>query len=237
MTKRTTKKPSTDLIEACRLPAVAPRPMAAVADIAAGDTYLNEIDPVSMPGKIIGFDPKKPGFVVRETGAKIDEDLDLVAHCAETAIGWIRFRGKGTPPDRRMGLRYQGFQMPLRQELGDLDESEWQQGLNGKPSDPWLHQICLVLESTNTNALFTFTTTSITGRRAVGVLLKYFERNCIAEGSLPIVNLRAGSFQHSDTRVGLVHVPNFEVVGRTARTIVDDRAVSVIIDDELPNFA
>jgi hypothetical protein len=44
-----------------------------------------------------------------------------------------------------MGLLYEGFVMPPRDSPGDLDQSKWEMGLDGKPKDPWSHQIYLVL--------------------------------------------------------------------------------------------
>jgi hypothetical protein len=40
-------------------------------------------------------------------------------------IAMVKFGEEGEPPDRRGGLLFEGFQLPLRQELGDLDEAEW----------------------------------------------------------------------------------------------------------------
>jgi hypothetical protein len=53
-----------------------------------------------------------------------------------------------------MGLLFDGYEMPLREELGDLDPKEWDLGLNNEPQDPWLHQQNIVLQHTETKRAF-----------------------------------------------------------------------------------
>ena len=127
--------------------------------------YLDEIAPSSIAGKLIKF-TKEGTFIINETGDEISGDDDFVALCDETLIGWIRFNEDGVP-DRHQGLLYDGFLMPAREALGDADPAQWSVGLSGTPTDPWQHQVCLVLQSPTTQELFTFGTTSVTGRRAV----------------------------------------------------------------------
>ncbi len=38
------------------------------------------------------------------------EHDEFVALCGETLVGMVRFNGEGEPPDRVMGLLYDGFQ-------------------------------------------------------------------------------------------------------------------------------
>jgi hypothetical protein len=66
--------------------------------------------------------------------------------------------------------------MPQRKMLGDLDEATWPSGLSGQPTDPWQHQMNLVLQDRATGELYTFSTSSMTGRRAIGNLLRHYDR-------------------------------------------------------------
>ena len=50
--------------------------------------------------------------------------------------------------------------------LGDLDQSQWELGLDGAPADPWQHLVYLVLQNADTSEMFTFTT----ARRPGGAL-------------------------------------------------------------------
>ena len=76
----------------------------------------------------------------------------------------------------------------------------------------------LVLQETSTAEIFTFSTTSDTGRRAVGNLLKHYDRLRRKDSNLyPVVRLKPGGFQHRDPRVGWVVTPTFVVVGKAPK--------------------
>ena len=135
----------------------------------------------------------------------------------QTLIGYMQFNGEGEPPDRRMGLLYDGYIMPPRATLGDTDVSQWEIGLDGKPADPWQHFIYLVLQRGDTGELFTYTTSSVTGRRAIGNLLRHYDRHAAdASRHYPVVRLKISGSTISDERVGWVTRPVFAVVGQCA---------------------
>ena len=189
-------------------------------------------------GKLIKFS-KEGSFIVAETEEKLSPDEDYVAMCDETLIGWIKFNDDA-PPDRHQGLLYDGFIMPAKgKPAGDLDPNEWPNGLNNQPTDPWQHQICLVLQSPKTQELFTFVTSSQTGRRAVGNLLRHYDRMVRTDkDSYPVVRLKPSGFDHRDERVGWVHVPAFAVVGRTPKnsSSVPDTSPAGDMNDLIPKF-
>ena len=115
--------------------------------------------------------------------------------------------------------------------------ASWEDGLDGKPADPWQHHQYLVLQDTKTQELFTFVTSSPTGRRAVGKLLRHFNRTQKTHpDELPVVRLRTGGFQHKDRRVGWVSTPIFVVCGRTSRNSAakPDTSTEAFLDDEIP---
>jgi hypothetical protein len=179
--------------------------------------YLDEIAPSSFVGALVKFG-KDGKFVVSESNEAISPDKDFIALCDETLVGWIKFRGQGEPPDRVMGLHYDDFVMPERETLGDLDQRDWPAGLDGQPADPWQHQICLVLQDRELLELYTFCTSSVSGRRAIGNLLRHYERLRKSDPDVyPIVRLKPGGFNHRDPRVGWVNTPTFAVVGRAPK--------------------
>jgi hypothetical protein len=179
--------------------------------------YLDEVAPASIVGRMIKFG-KEGKYITHDDGEPVAEGAEFVALCDQTLVGWIKFNGDGEPPDRIMGLLYDGFQMPPRESLGDLDRSKWPAGLDKMPADPWQHQMYLVLQNVISLELFTFVTSSRTGRRAIGNLLKHHDRVRKAHpDDVPVVRLRVGGFNHSDPRVGWVKVPVFVVVGRRPR--------------------
>jgi hypothetical protein len=180
--------------------------------------YLDEIAPSSFVGALVKFS-KDGKFVIFESGEDISADKDFIALCDETLVG------------------YDGFVMPERETLGDLDSRDWPAGLDGQPADPWQHQICLVLQDREALEMYTFSTSSISGRRAVGNLLRHYERLRKSDpDTYPIVRLKAGGFNHRDPRVGWVNTPTFAVVGRApkASAAKPDSSPSSDMDDEIP---
>jgi hypothetical protein len=200
--------------------------------------YIDEIAPASISGRLIKFS-KDGHFVTADDDEPIDENAGFIALCDETLVGWIKFYDDGeTPPDRRQGLVYDGFVMPKRETLGDMDPTQWPEGLNpGAPEDPWKHQVCLVLQHTQTRELYTFASTSQTGRRAVGNLLRHYDRMRRANtGEVPVVRLKSGGFNHRDDRIGWVPVPVFAVVGRAPRdsAVKPDTSIEADLNDAVP---
>ena len=179
--------------------------------------YLDEIAPASIVGRMIKF-TKNGEYATADDDAVISDDTDFVALVDQTLIGFIKFNGEGAPPDRVMGLLYEGFVIPPRESLPDQDQSKWELGLDGRPADPWQHHVYLVLQKAETGELFTFVTSSVTGRRAIGTLLRHYDRmRRTHPEQYPVVRLKIGGFQHKDDRVGWVKVPVLAVVGRHAK--------------------
>jgi hypothetical protein len=194
-------------------------------------TYLDEIAPASIVGRMIKFS-KDGKFVTADDDATIDDEVNFAALCDQTLIGFLKFNGQGEPPDRHMGLLYDGWIMPPRESLGDVDKSKWEIGLSGQPQDPWQHHVYLVLQNVETQELFTYVTSSQTGRRAIGNLLRHYDRVAKTDSSFyPLVRLKVGGFNHRDERVGWVPTPVLAVVGRVPR--VDVAKPEVTGSDEM----
>ena len=187
--------------------------------------YLDEIAPASIAGRLCKF--KDGQFITTDDGQPMPEGAEYLALCGETLCGWKRFNGPGQAPETIMGLIFDGF--------GDLDPATWELGLDNQPQDPWQHEVNIVLQNAETQELFTFSTSSKTGRRAAGNLLRHFERMQRSRpGELPVVKLATGGYAHRDPRVGQVATPVFVVVGRAPR---DGAAKSNgALNDPLPNF-
>ncbi len=136
-----------------------------------------------------------------------------------------------------MGPIFAGFVPPPREELGDDDEAHWENGLNGKPQDPWQHQILLPLQNVEDGELYLFATSSQSGRRAVSSLL-YSCQGMMKKDptNYPVVKLIQGEFEHKDKRVGTVKVPKFIIVGKAPRENykLADTTIGGDMDDEVP---
>jgi hypothetical protein len=80
-------------------------------------------------------------------------------------------------------------------------------------------------------------TSSITGRRAIGNLLRHYNRMQTTNPDMyPVAKLKVGGFQHRDDRVGWVKTPAFAVVGRAPKDSAakPDTSVAADMDDEIP---
>jgi hypothetical protein len=178
---------------------------------------LDDVAPAAIVGRMIKFG-KDGKFITADDGEAIGDDVDFAALCDQTLVGWLKFNGAGEPPDRVMGVLYDNFQMPERDTLGDDDQSKWELGLDGRPQDPWQHHVYLVLQRGDTQELFTYVTSSITGRRAIGNLLRHYDRmQRTHPDQYPVVRLKVGGFNHRDERVGWVSTPVLAVVGRVPK--------------------
>ena len=200
------------------------------------EKYLDEVAPSSIAGQLVKF-AKGGKFTIVETEEEISPDTDFVALADETLIGWIKFNGDGEPPERLQGLIYSDFKMPPRESLGDLDESEWPEGLSGAPDDPWKHQMYVVLQEPKSQAFYTFVTSSPTGRTGVARLLKHYERMRRNDpDSYPLVRLKPSGYQSKKPGIGWVDTPSFQIVGRTPKNsaAVPDSSVAADMNDGLP---
>jgi hypothetical protein len=188
---------------------------------------------------MVKFDGKEGALVRQDTEEAIDGSRQFLALCGDVLAGWLKFNGQGEAPTRAMGLLYSSdWIMPPRESLGDTDESKWERGLDGQPADPWTHQMYLPLADAGTKEMFTFVTSSKSGRRAVGNLLRNYERLRRAKPDhVPVVCLRTGGFQHSDTRIGWVNTPPLVVMGSATQDgsiTPNARAEDDEFNDELP---
>jgi hypothetical protein len=61
-------------------------------------------------------------------------------------------------------------------------------------------------------------TSSVTGRRAIGNLLRHYDRVRKTDAAFyPLIRLKVGGFNHRDERVGWVPTPVLAVIGRIPR--------------------
>src|SRR5262249_44931702 len=165
---------------------------------------------VGMSGTFFKF-AKDGKFRKTSDDEEIPEDTQFVVIYDQIQGGWIKFMGKGNPPERRQGNWCEVFVPRDRERGGDTEEREWEGGLWGKPADPWQFQLLLPLQHVETNELYVFNTSSITGRRAVDNLIQACSRMQRAEPDVyPVIKLRISGFEHRDERIGWIKTPAFE---------------------------
>jgi hypothetical protein len=191
---------------------------------------------VGMAGTFFKF-AKDGKFRKTADEEEVPEGTQFVVIYDQIQGGWIKFTGKGNPPERKQGNLFDGFVPVDRETLGDTDESEWEEGLSGKPQDPWQFQVLLPLQHVETGELYVFSTSSITGRRAADSLITLCGRmQRLEPNDYPVIKLRISGFEHRDERVGWVKTPAFERVGKAAKadTALADTSLANEMSDAIP---
>ena len=216
--------------------AIVPAAKAALANGGSPVSAYLAAHGVGMSGTFFKF-AKDGRFRKSTDDEEVPEGTQFVVIYDQIQGGWIKFMGKGNPPERKQGNIFDGFVPPNRESLGDLDQNEWEVGLSGRPADPWQFQLLLPLQNVETGELFVFNTSSVTGRRAVDSLIQACGRMQRAEpNDYPIIKLRIGGFQHRDERIGWVKTPAFERIGKSLKTdvAVTQTSLDADLNDEVP---
>jgi hypothetical protein len=136
----------------------------------------------------------------------VAKDLQLAA-MATAAAAWVNWQG-GRPVEYR--VRRPGQALPAREELGDLNESQWEVGPDARPRDPWQNCRFVHLIHPQTAAAFTYSTSSYGGRDAVTTLADQIGRMRLAHpAAVPLVELGAAEMP---TKYGIKSRPIFKVI-------------------------
>jgi hypothetical protein len=137
---------------------------------------------------------------------EVKEGISLLA--LATAAGWVKWHN-GKPVEYRM--RGPGKKLPERDELGDLDQTEWELDPHDQPKDPWQNTRFVYHVDPISAEAYTFVTASWGGRQAVNDLAEQIQRMRYKNpGASPLVELHAEPWM---TRFGRKSKPFFKVVG------------------------
>jgi hypothetical protein len=146
----------------------------------------------------------------------IDEEIiplgtEFVAHAVGWTKSWIKFVD-GEVAERKMYRVAAGGRPPEREELDDLDQDKWPEGLDGNPADPWVYQYLLPLEYLSSGEVVIFVTPSFGGRRAVADLCSAYAKRTkkVNNCGQPIVKL--AKTEMPTKKFGKVPRPLFEIV-------------------------
>jgi|KBSMisStandDraft_5_1062788.scaffolds.fasta_scaffold956499_1 hypothetical protein len=144
--------------------------------------------------------------IVGKENEAVKEGRQLVA--VSTAAAWVKWEG-GKPIEYR--VREPGVPMPERGELGDCDRTEWENGSDGKPRDPWQNTRFVHLIDPQTAEAFTFSTSSGGGVDCVINLADQIKRmRSKHPNAVPLVELGAAPMR---TKHGWKSKPMLRVVG------------------------
>jgi hypothetical protein len=120
---------------------------------------------------------------------------------------WVHWKG-GKPIEHL--ITQPGQAHPWREDFGDLDESEWELGIGGLPSNPWKDTRYLYLVDPRTGKTYTYITDTHGGRQAVGELKDAIANVRRAQpGALPVVQLATTTMP---TRFGVKPRPDLTII-------------------------
>jgi hypothetical protein len=148
--------------------------------------------------------------------ARLATGTTLAAYMQTLEAGWACWQ-YGELIDEKMGLVCEGFVPPKRDELGDLDETKWETFDNGDPKDPWQPSNKLVLVDLESDALYTFSTSSKGGLSAIGELAKDYGKHIRQKpDEMPIVELNMYSYLHPNRAYGEIRNPTLKILDGAA---------------------
>ena len=158
--------------------------------------------------KILKF--KKGNYLISEVLVPLG--TEFIAHPEGWTKCWTKFVNNEVV-DRKPYRVAHGERPHEREDLGDLEQDKWPEGLDGKPADPWVYQDLLPLERLQSGEIVIFVTSSAGGRRAVADLCSAYAKRVAkkANCSQPIVKLTKAEMPTK--KYGKVPRPHFEIVG------------------------
>lgn len=144
---------------------------------------------------------------VGREGSTLQSGIRLVA--TSTAAAWVKWH-ENRPVETR--VRRPGEPLPDREELGDLDESAWETGPDGKnKKDPWQNTRYCYFVNPETAQVYTYSTSSWSGRSAISGLGDQIARMRIARpGTLPIIEFDSAPHK---TKFRMTRKPVLRIVG------------------------
>jgi hypothetical protein len=206
----------------------------AVAIADGWDAQANDSSASPAKGSSIKFD-NGAYFIGREK-TLIKQDRQFVA--IDIREGWL-FLKKDCPAEYSM--RAIGGPKPPRPN-SFTDPSEWPDGLDGAPADPWKYAKFLYLLDPVSAEVFTFTSSTTGGRIGISDLSAQIQlMRGTRPGAVPIVELQSRPMK---TKFGAKPRPFFAVMGwrvksDEAQKLIGDSAAEEVkivndLDDQIP---
>jgi hypothetical protein len=196
----------------------------------AYEAYGAQATQRTIVGSILKF--AKGRWLYGMDNEEMPDDVKLIVDMRTLTIGWQKWEDN-KPVDNHMGLVSERYQAPARKTIGDQDESLWEEDENGKAKDPWQKSNMVLMREVGTEGpdegLYTFITSSRGGLNAVGEISKRYGRMMREDDQvMPVVELDAGSYAHSNKRLGIIDIPVFKIAGWANVADVDDATETVV---------
>jgi hypothetical protein len=148
-------------------------------------------------GRLIGFNGQDGIYRILDDDTEIPAGTEFVALLDQTYKGWIKFNGDGEKPDTRMVGISEDRDVPTREKLGDLDQSQWPLNKrSNRREDPWKEQFVVPLLSRDAGREpFALVMRGVTAMNAVQSLLARYRYHPKAkQGLYPVIRLDSGTY-------------------------------------------
>jgi hypothetical protein len=177
----------------------------------AFEAYSESVNSNRIVGALLKFN--KGDWLVGQDNDELKLGTTLVAAVEEVMVGYLKWEDSKVV-DMRMGKVKDGFVMPARRDLGDVDQGSWDTDDQGKPRDPWQMTSYLILKAADGQDLYTYAPSSAGGRNVVAALCgEYGKHSRQKPDEFPIVELAVDSYMHKVKSYGRIKVPVLQIVG------------------------
>jgi hypothetical protein len=163
-------------------------------------------------GDLLKFSGKTGHWTAGPQSTEIALGTQLVAIVPAMLVGFVKWQDGELAGQEMVPLTPEYDPRELRASLGDDDRDLWPKGETGAAEDPWDEAALLPLKNLETGAEYTYSTSSLGGCRAVKHLVGAYSKQIQAApqttaGHLPVIELGARSYQHSDRKRGTIYNP------------------------------
>ena len=178
---------------------------------------------------LIKWNGQEGKYVKHNSDVALNDEC-FIADPVGAVASYLKFKGKGEPPERHTGPIYPKDEAPARASLGDTDQSEWAMGrFSNEPEDPWTPVIELPIRHKETGEQCVLTCQSKTSIGAARDLLAQLRR--VPAGHDPVIKLAVGTMQ---TKFGKRKKPVFTIVGQVPRGTNGGGKAPAAFEDEIP---
>lgn len=176
----------------------------------AYQAFADEVRQTGIEGSLLRF-TKSGDWIAGQEEEDIPEGTELIMGLNTLKRGWVKWADQ-KPVDSRMGLVSEGFRPCNREELGDLDEDEWEKDDDDNSRDPWQDTMQVLLKDPESGEVYTYATASKSGKTALGEVAQvYGDRLQDGEDpdAMPVIKLASSFYKHKT--YGRIMIPVFEM--------------------------
>jgi hypothetical protein len=179
-------------------------------------------------GDLLRFSGKTGVWAFGSQNTEVPIGTRLVAIIPQLVAGYIRWQDGAVADQVIQPINESYDPKALRTTLGDVDPDQWPKGDDGRAEDPWRESVLLPLKNLATGAEYTYSTSSLGGCRCVKRLIAAFALQMrqapeTTSNHLPVVELGANPYKHSDRRRGTIYNPVLTGIDWVPASAVTDK--------------